>query len=146
MKVNGKVVLVTGAGNGMGRELTLELLRRGAKVAAVDRPGATDAVSADDVGVVARVLGQRSSVVPGDRTVSADGQRERIRGETQRRGVTRPGLQHRDTAGGIGRKPLGHKGSGAAGADDQDVGHGLIDGMRGRSVRSRMTPAHRPAP
>lgn len=36
MKVNGKVVLVTGAGNGMGRELTLELLRRGAKVAAVD--------------------------------------------------------------------------------------------------------------
>ncbi|MEN9713412.1 MAG: hypothetical protein RLZZ164_76, partial [Actinomycetota bacterium] len=25
MKVNGKVVLVTGAGNGMGREITLEL-------------------------------------------------------------------------------------------------------------------------
>lgn len=36
MKVNGKVVLVTGAGNGMGREITLELVRRGAKVAAVD--------------------------------------------------------------------------------------------------------------
>jgi short-subunit dehydrogenase len=36
MKVNGKVVVVTGAGNGMGRELTLELVRRGAKVAAVD--------------------------------------------------------------------------------------------------------------
>jgi NADP-dependent 3-hydroxy acid dehydrogenase YdfG len=36
MKVNGKLVLVTGAGSGMGRELTLELLRRGAKVAAID--------------------------------------------------------------------------------------------------------------
>lgn len=36
MKVNGKVVVVTGAGSGMGREITLELVRRGAKVAAVD--------------------------------------------------------------------------------------------------------------
>jgi NAD(P)-dependent dehydrogenase (short-subunit alcohol dehydrogenase family) len=36
MKVRGKVIVVTGAGSGMGRELTLELLRRGAKVAAVD--------------------------------------------------------------------------------------------------------------
>ena len=36
MKVNGKVVVVTGAGSGMGRELTLELVRRGAKVAAID--------------------------------------------------------------------------------------------------------------
>lgn len=36
MKVKGKVVVVTGAGNGMGRQITLELVRRGAKVAAVD--------------------------------------------------------------------------------------------------------------
>lgn len=36
MKVNGKVIVVTGAGSGMGRELTLELVRRGARVAAVD--------------------------------------------------------------------------------------------------------------
>ena len=36
MKVSGKVVVVTGAGSGMGRELSLELARRGATVAAVD--------------------------------------------------------------------------------------------------------------
>lgn len=36
MKVKGKVIVVTGAGSGMGREITLELVRRGAKVAGVD--------------------------------------------------------------------------------------------------------------
>lgn len=36
MKVHNKVFVVTGGGNGMGRELTLGLLSRGARVAAVD--------------------------------------------------------------------------------------------------------------
>lgn len=36
MKVNEKVLVVTGAGNGIGREVALELLRRGAKVAGLD--------------------------------------------------------------------------------------------------------------
>jgi len=36
MKVAGKVVVVTGAGSGMGREVALELLRRGARIAGVD--------------------------------------------------------------------------------------------------------------
>lgn len=36
MKVQGKTIVVTGGGNGMGRELTLLLLKRGARVAAVD--------------------------------------------------------------------------------------------------------------
>lgn len=36
MNAQGKVVVVTGAGNGMGREVALELVRRGARVAAVD--------------------------------------------------------------------------------------------------------------
>ena len=36
MKPDGKVITVTGAGNGVGRAVTLEALRRGARVAAVD--------------------------------------------------------------------------------------------------------------
>ncbi len=36
MKVHGKTIVVTGAGSGMGRELTLLLLKRGAQVATVD--------------------------------------------------------------------------------------------------------------
>ena len=36
MRVQNKVVVVTGGGNGIGRQVVLELLRRGAKVAAVD--------------------------------------------------------------------------------------------------------------
>lgn len=36
MKVSGKTIIVTGAGSGMGRELTYELVRRGAQVVAVD--------------------------------------------------------------------------------------------------------------
>lgn len=36
MKVKGKVFVVTGGGSGMGRELTLQLLKRGAKVAMAD--------------------------------------------------------------------------------------------------------------
>jgi NAD(P)-dependent dehydrogenase (short-subunit alcohol dehydrogenase family) len=36
MKLDGSVVVVTGAGSGLGRQLTIELLRRGARVAAVD--------------------------------------------------------------------------------------------------------------
>ena len=36
MKVSGKVLAVTGAGNGVGRAVSLEALRRGARIAAVD--------------------------------------------------------------------------------------------------------------
>ena len=36
MQLDGKVVVVTGAASGMGREVALEALRRGARVAAVD--------------------------------------------------------------------------------------------------------------
>lgn len=40
MKARGKVIVVTGAGNGMGREITLLLLAKGASVAAVDMSAA----------------------------------------------------------------------------------------------------------
>ncbi len=46
MQPTGKVIVVTGAGSGMGREVALELLRRGAKVAAVDVNEATLAETA----------------------------------------------------------------------------------------------------
>jgi len=36
MNINGKTIVVTGAGNGMGREVALLLLKKGARVAAVD--------------------------------------------------------------------------------------------------------------
>src|SRR5437588_4092555 len=36
MKVQSTVIVVTGGGNGMGRELVLHLLSRGAKVIAID--------------------------------------------------------------------------------------------------------------
>jgi NAD(P)-dependent dehydrogenase (short-subunit alcohol dehydrogenase family) len=46
MHASGKVIVVTGAGSGMGRQVALELLRRGAKVAAVDINEATLAETA----------------------------------------------------------------------------------------------------
>lgn len=55
MKVQGKVIVVTGAGNGMGREVVLELLKRGARVAAVD-------LSAEGLAETARLAGD-----PGER-------------------------------------------------------------------------------
>ena len=39
MKVNNKVIVVTGGGSGIGRELVLNLVKKGAKVAAADING-----------------------------------------------------------------------------------------------------------
>jgi NAD(P)-dependent dehydrogenase (short-subunit alcohol dehydrogenase family) len=57
MKVVSKVWVVTGGGSGMGRELVLQLLRRGAHVAAVDRDPAALAGTAEAAGA----LGSRLS-------------------------------------------------------------------------------------
>ena len=58
MQVAGKVVVVTGAGSGMGRELALELVRRGARVAAVD-------VNAATLEETVRLAGDRSGAIAG---------------------------------------------------------------------------------
>lgn len=66
MKVTGKVVVVTGGGNGIGREMVLELLRRGARVAAVDlRKDSLDEV------VEAAAAGDRLATFPVDVTDDA---------------------------------------------------------------------------
>ena len=54
MKLNGKVVVITGAGNGMGREMTLEALRRGASVFGVDLKAEALAETAKLAGVGAK--------------------------------------------------------------------------------------------
>lgn len=50
MKVNGKVIVVTGGGSGMGRELTLQLVKKGAKVAIAD-------INAESLEETARLAG-----------------------------------------------------------------------------------------
>lgn len=56
MNLNGKVVVVTGAGSGMGRELTLQLVAKGAKVAAVDmRPQTLQETKELSLGVIGQV-------------------------------------------------------------------------------------------
>ncbi len=54
MKASGKVIVVTGAGNGIGRAVALELLGRGAKVAGVD-------LSADGLAETATLAGGASA-------------------------------------------------------------------------------------
>ncbi len=56
MRINGKTIAVTGGGNGIGRELVLELLTRGARVAALDisEPGLLE---------TARLAGNRSDML-----------------------------------------------------------------------------------
>ncbi len=61
MRVAGKVIVVTGAGSGMGRELTLELLRRGARVGAVDLNEETLAETATLAGTTATLAGKTAN-------------------------------------------------------------------------------------
>jgi short-subunit dehydrogenase len=67
MKVNDKTWVVTGAGSGMGRQLALQLLGRGARVAAVDRDAAGLEATA-----AAAAAGERPSLHVVDITDQAD--------------------------------------------------------------------------
>lgn len=56
MKVNNKTIVVTGGGNGVGRQLVLALLHKGARVAAIDRSEAALSETAKQAGVLSAQL------------------------------------------------------------------------------------------
>jgi NAD(P)-dependent dehydrogenase (short-subunit alcohol dehydrogenase family) len=68
MKVRDKVIVLTGAGNGIGRELAFELLRRGASVAALDK----NAASLQETECLAREIGPRLIAMQIDVTDEAE--------------------------------------------------------------------------
>ena len=59
MKLSGKVVVVTGAGSGIGRAVALEALGRGAKVAAVD----INPTTLDETATLASAVDRFSTIV-----------------------------------------------------------------------------------
>ncbi|MGD0026750.1 MAG: SDR family NAD(P)-dependent oxidoreductase [Xanthobacteraceae bacterium] len=64
--MNGKIAIVTGGGQGIGKAISLGLARSGAAVAIAD----IDAVVAEDVAAQIRASGQRSIALPVDATDS----------------------------------------------------------------------------
>ena len=62
MQLEDKIALVTGAGRGMGRAISLQLAEEGANVAVSD----IDASTAEDTAVAIKQLGRESVVLPAD--------------------------------------------------------------------------------
>jgi NAD(P)-dependent dehydrogenase (short-subunit alcohol dehydrogenase family) len=62
MSVEGKVVLITGAARGMGREMTRAFLREGAKVIATDLSWVPTGVSNDDYDFRAEIEGDANAL------------------------------------------------------------------------------------
>lgn len=69
--LSGRVAVVTGAGQGIGRAIALELARHGADVVIVDLIEDTARLTAEE----ARALGRRAAAVRADVTVAADVER-----------------------------------------------------------------------
>ena len=68
MQLEDKFALVTGAGRGMGRAISLQLADEGANIAVSD----IDAASAEDTAVAVKQLGRESVVLPADMGNLAD--------------------------------------------------------------------------
>ncbi|MEE3247884.1 MAG: SDR family NAD(P)-dependent oxidoreductase, partial [Chloroflexota bacterium] len=62
MQLEDKIALVTGAGRGMGRAISLQLAQEGANVAVSD----IDASTAEDTAVAIKQMGRESVVLPAD--------------------------------------------------------------------------------
>ena len=84
MSLEGKVVLITGAARGMGREYVRGFLREGAKVAAADLTWAPSGVSSDDTDFAAELSGNDDALVL-DTDLTIDSHVKRAYEETLRR-------------------------------------------------------------
>lgn len=71
MLVKNKVIAVTGGGNGIGREIALLLLEKGAKVAAID-------INKDYLDQTAELAGKRTATFPFTLSISRTGKRSRL--------------------------------------------------------------------
>ena len=74
MRLNGKRVLVTGAGQGIGQAIAVRLAEEGADVA-IDYPRDQDRTAAEGTRDLIVKLGRRAPVIQGDVSKSADAQR-----------------------------------------------------------------------
>ncbi|MDR3568192.1 MAG: glucose 1-dehydrogenase [Syntrophobacteraceae bacterium] len=102
MRLNGKVAIVTGAAQGLGRAFCLGLAREGAKVMAVTRK---DMDNLDQTVKMMRSLGTEAEMVQADVTVEADGL-NMARETIDRFGRVDVLINNAAIYGGIKRKPF----------------------------------------